>query len=176
MHQAHGAALLAYVEFVVGRARDQGNVFRVVIRVFVVHIIGNDAARKAGRKFAEVFDGVVDDHGAFGRNIFHVFAEGVTDVVHILKEVHVLRLDVENDLIQRVQVVETVGVLAGLRQEDGALAAANGAADLRELAAHGDGRIQSGCQQDVGHDRGGRGLSVRSGHTDRDRIFAHDLP
>ena len=71
------------------------------------------------------------------------------DVIQILKEVQMIRVDIEDHSDLRFKAQETVGILTGLRHKILGASDTDIAADLLQDPAYGDGRIKVGLKQDT---------------------------
>ena len=151
-----------------------GDVLRPVIRAVVGTVENHSAVKAAGDLFI-VRNLRIDDQGAVRGNKLGKFAERAADVVEILEEIQVIRVDIQNDADAREHIQETVRVLACFRGKILTVSDPDVSADAVEDASDGKGGIRSGCHHDLG-DHGCRScLSV--GAADRDGILvsAHDL-
>ena len=71
---------------------------------FCIQTEGNDLARNAAQSVHGVGIVIICDHGAsFRRNTLGKAAEGMLDILKILEEIQMIRLDVQNDGDRRVE-------------------------------------------------------------------------
>jgi hypothetical protein len=94
--------------------------------------------------------------------------ERLDDLVFVPVAVKVLPLDVENAGNLRLEIVKAAVVLAGLDDENVAVPAAGGAAQLQDVGPHDEIGIDSGLSQAVRQPAAGGALAVRA--ADRDPI------
>ncbi len=110
----------------------------------------------------------VDDQTPVIRKEFGKPSKRVTDILNILKEVHMVLLNVQDNADVREKAQKGVGVLACLRHE------IVGLADT-DIAADGQGRVGV-CRQQHFRDHGGRGrLAVCAADSDGSLVIFHDL-
>ena len=102
-------------------------------------------------------------------------SEGVSDIIDILKEIQMVRLDVQNDLHGGKKGQEAVGIFTGLGHEHLRAAHTDIAADGVQHPPYGNGGVLPCLHQDLRQHGGGGGLSMGSRHGHRLVIISHDL-
>ena len=85
----------------------------------------------------------VDDQAAVHRKQFRKTAEGVPDILDVLKEIQMIFFYIENDADCREKTEKAVGIFTCLRKENAGLADADISPDGGENAADTDSRIFS---------------------------------
>ena len=91
---------------------------------------GDDPAFQAVRDLLQILDAAVDHQQAVLRKLLREKAEGVPDILQVLEEIQMIRLDIQNHLQRGIKGQKAVGVLAGLGDKQIRAAHADISADI----------------------------------------------
>ena len=101
--------------------------------------------------------------------------EGMADVVDILKEIQMIRINIQNNSGCWVELQETVGVFAGLSNKILGMAYADISVNHLQNAANGDGWVLLRFQKDMGYHGGSRCLAMCAGNCNGILVIFHYL-
>ena len=136
----------------------------------LVEAVGHNLAAGGLGELDVVPHVAVDHDGARVTDKVHELAEGLLDVLQGAVVVEVVSLDVGNHHDVGVEIEEGAVGLVGLADEIASPAVAAVGAVLLDDAADEEGGVHAQVVEHAGDHRGRRGLAVRAGNGDRDRI------
>ena len=117
----------------------------------------------------------INDQSSVSRKKLGKTAEGMTDIINILKKVQMIGIYVQDNTYFWKKAQEAVGIFAGFCDKGFRFAYTDIASDGRENAAHTDGRIAVSLQENVGYHGSGGCFTVSSGNGNGSFVIAHDL-
>ena len=118
----------------------------------------------------------IDDQCTVSRKKLCKAAEGMTDIVNILKEIQMVCIHIQDNTDLREKAQKAVCVFAGFCDKSLRIAYADVSADSRKNTSHTDSRVTVSCKKNVRYHRCCGCFSMSSGNGNRSIIIPHDLP
>ena len=116
---------------------------------------------------------VISDNGSAARHQMREFVKRTDNVVDILKIIQMIGIDIQDNFDFWFQTQEAVHIFAGFCNKVTTVTDLDVAADLGQIAADQNGRLELRALEDQGNHRSGRGFTMGTGYRNAVFIFLH---